>query len=526
MPDQTLSMRGPAPRVRNRWLQMVAMCIAMMAIANLQFAWTLFTSPVEHHYHVSLATVQVAFTLFALFETWCVPFEGFLVDRLGPRNILFIGGVLVGLGWIGSGHFSPTVQALWAWYSLGGVGAGAVYGGCVGVSVKWFPDHRGLVSGIVAGSYGTGVALTVLPISNMLHAVGFQNTFLVWGIIQGAVTMLCALFVAAPPRDWAPRGWTASVAGPTPQRNEDVVPIEISRGSRFPLRIGGVVSKPSFWVLYVIMGLMAYSGLLITDQLSPIAHYYHANRAVVALGLSAIVIAIQIDRIVNGATRPFWGLVSDRIGRYNTMFVAFAMQAVAILVWMQFLRDPVLLVVLSGVTFFAWGEIFSLFPSAIGDLFGRTYAATNYGILYTSKGFASIFAAPVVALVAVNGWVPVFWSMVATSAVASVLVITVLKRMAQRTIVEPFMELLATVAPGRGSVDLRLSHAIRNAILRGDLAPGARIPTEREVASALAVRRDSVAAAYEVLAEEGWLRTEEGATFVALRLVTERRAQR
>ncbi|HEX4216617.1 MAG TPA: MFS transporter, partial [Candidatus Dormibacteraeota bacterium] len=223
----------------------------------------------------------------------------------------------------------------------------------------------------------------------------------------------------------------------------------------------------------------------------------------------------------NGVTRPFWGWVSDRIGRYNAMFIAFAIQAVTILVWMQFLRHPVLLVVLSGLAFFTWGEIFSLFPAATTDLFGRKYATTNYGILYTSKGLASIFAAPIAALAAVNGWMPVFIAMVVCAALASLLTLTLLKRLAQRTIVEPFMELLSTIAPGRGSIDLRLSHAIRNAITTGELEPGARIPTEQEVSATLAVRRDSVMAAYEVLIEEGWLRKDGEATYVALRVANE-----
>jgi MFS transporter, OFA family, oxalate/formate antiporter len=511
--------RAHAPGMRNRWLQLVAMCIAMMAIANLQYAWTLFTAPVEKHYGVSLATVQVAFSLFTLCETWLVPFEGYLVDRIGPRMILFAGGILVGLGWVGSGHFAPTVEALWGWYALGGIGAGAVYGGCMGTIVKWFPDRRGLVAGLVAGSYGVGVALTVLPISNMLNATGFQNTFLIWGIIQGAVTMVCALLVVAPPKGWTPRGWRPSVAGSTPQRSEDVPPILIrSSDSGFPLRIGGVIAKPSFWLLFLIMTLMAYTGLVITAELAPIATYYHVGKTVIIFGLSATVFAIQIDRILNGVTRPFWGWVSDHIGRYNAMFIAFAIQAVTILVWMQFLRHPVLLVVLSGLAFFTWGEIFSLFPSATADLFGRKYSTTNYGLLYTSKGLASIFAAPVAALAAVNGWMPVFISMVVCAALASVLTLTVLKRLAQRTVVEPFMELLSTIAPGRGSIDLRLSHAIRNAITKGELEPGARIPTEQEVSTTLAVRRDSVMAAYEVLIEEGWLRRDGDATYVSLRV--------
>lgn len=519
--------RAHAPGGRNRWLQLVAMCIAMMAIANLQYAWTLFTAPLETHYRVSLAVVQVAFAWFTICETWLVPFEGYLVDRFGPRTILFVGGVLVGLGWVGSGHFSPSIEALWGWYALGGVGAGAVYGGCMGTIVKWFPDRRGLVAGLVAGSYGVGVALTVLPISNMLASTGFQDTFLIWGAVQGAVTMVCALVVAAPPRGWAPRHWRPSVAGSTPQRSEDVPPIRIrSSDSGFPLRVGGVIAKPSFWLLYLIMTLMGFTGLVVTAELAPIATYYHVGKTVILFGLSATVFAIQIDRILNGVTRPFWGWVSDRIGRYNAMFIAFAIQALTILVWMQFLRHPVLLVVLSGLAFFTWGEIFSLFPAATADLFGRKYSTTNYGILYTSKGLAAIFAAPVAALAAVNGWTPVFIAMVVCAALASLLTLTVLKRLAQRTIVEPFMELLSTIAPGRGSVDLRLSHAIRNAINTGELEPGARIPTEQEVSQTLAVKRDSVLAAYEVLIEEGWLRKDGEATFVSWRVANEATAVR
>ncbi|HYZ03137.1 MAG TPA: MFS transporter, partial [Candidatus Binatia bacterium] len=191
----------------NRWVQFVVMIVAMAAIANLQYAWTLFTKPLTHHYDVKLAAVQVAFSTFVLAETWLVPFEGFLIDKLGPKLVLAAGGVLVGLGWIGPGLLAPSVGWVIFWYALGGVGAGAVYGGCIGTAIKWFPDHRGLCAGSVAGAYGVGVALTIAPISAMIKSAGFQQTFWVWGIIQGAIVVCAALLISHPPQGWAPPNW-------------------------------------------------------------------------------------------------------------------------------------------------------------------------------------------------------------------------------------------------------------------------------------------------------------------------------
>jgi OFA family oxalate/formate antiporter-like MFS transporter len=502
------AMDNGLDRPGNRWLQLAAMCIAMMAIANLQYAWTLFTTPLTRHYGVSLAVVQIAFSTFVLAETWLVPFEGFLVDRLGPRLVLTVGGLLVGLGWIGSGALSPTVQWVWFWYTVGGIGAGAVYGGCMGVAVKWFPDRRGLCAGLVAGSYGAGAALTVIPIVNMIESSGFQNTFVVWGVIQGVVCVACAMIISAPPAGWLPSGWRPSALR---QSRQDLEPIRIVRTGGGAL-VTGMVTKSSFWLLYLIMTLMGFSGLLITAQIEPIAHYYKVDNVVIVFGLTALVLAIQIDRILNGLTRPFWGWVSDHIGRYNAMVIAFGSQALTILVWIQFLDHPILLIVLSGLAYFTWGEIYSLFPAAVADLYGQRHAATNYGVLYTSKGVAAIFAGPVAALVATQyrgNWVPVFVAMAACAGISAVLTLVLLKPAAQRTMMGPLLSLLHSSIPGERKLHVGLAHALRAAILQGQLSHGRRLPAERDLAAALGVSRDAVASAYEILSSEGLLRLQE-----------------
>ncbi len=422
-PNKAVSLSQSSEPLVNRWWQLVATIIAMMAIANLQYAWTLFTTPLTHTLGASLAAVQVAFAAFILTETWLVPFEGVLVDRFGPKLVIMAGGVLVGLSWIGSG-LAHSLTTLYISYALGGIGAGAVYGASIGHSLKWFPDHRGLCAGLVAGAYGIGTAVTVAPIAHMIKVSGYAHTFVVWGFIQGAIVLVAGYFVLAPPRGWKPEGWDEKAEATSKRVNRSAV----------DLNPGQMLKQPSFWALYVMMTLMAFTGLVITAQLKPIAVFYHVDKVVVAFGLTALVLAIQIDRILNGVTRPFWGWVSDHLGRENTMCIAFALQSVTILALMQWIHHPILFILLSGFAFFSWGEIFSLFPAATGDLFGRKHAATNYGIVYTAKGLASIFAAPVAALVSVaeGSWLPIFWAMVFCSALDAVLALVWLKPLAKR----------------------------------------------------------------------------------------------
>ena len=399
----------------HRWWHLIGCIIMMMAIANLQYAWTLFTIPLTKALGVKLSAVQLAFTLFILFETWLVPFEGYLIDKLGIRRVVSVGAVLVGLAWVGSGR-STTLAGLYAWYAIGGIGAGAVYGACMGMALKWFPDHRGLAAGMTAGAYGLGTALTVIPIQRMIAGSGYQTAFVVWGIIQGLVVLAIVQFVRSPYPEWKPPHWKPPPGVAKGMAHVSYTPAQMVRS--------GV-----FYLMYFMMALVAFGGLMVTAQLKPIAASYGLDKGVFFIGLSALSMALMMDRILNGLTRPFWGWVSDHIGRYNTMAIAFALEGMAIIALTQLVHHPVWFVVLTGFTFFAWGEIFSLFPAAIGDIFGPGYATTNYGIQYTSKGLASIFAGwgAAALMQAYGSWIPVLWCAVVCDLSASALAFFALK---------------------------------------------------------------------------------------------------
>jgi OFA family oxalate/formate antiporter-like MFS transporter len=412
-------------RIPNRWIQLTAGIVAMMAIANLQYAWTLFTKPIQAHLHVSLEAVQWTIVLFIALETWLVPFEGFLVDRIGPRLMLGLGAIFAGLGWIGSGY-AESLRGLYFWYGLGGIGAGAVYGGTIGNALKWFPDHRGLCVGMTAGAFGIGTATTIAPVADMIKTSGYQHTFIVWGIIQGFVVLLCAIFLARPPLGWTPPNW---------EEKEKKIKAKVNT-SAVDLTPWQMLHQPSFYVIYLMMTMLAFGGIVVTVQLNPMASSYHVDKVVVLWGMTALVLAITVDRILNGLTRPFWGWVSDHIGRENTIFISFILEAMAVYALLQLITHPIWFVALSGLCFFAWGNIYSLFPSITGDLYGKKWATTNYGLVYTAKGLATLFAAPGAAWLfeKTGSWTKVFWAMIVCDVIAAFMALLWLKPLAARAV--------------------------------------------------------------------------------------------
>jgi len=402
----------------------------MLAIANLQYAWTLFTTDLTKSLNAPLDSVQWAFTFFVIAQTGLFPIAAYLVDRFGPRSIVAIASVLVGVGWIGAG-LVKSLLLLYAVYAIGGLGAGAVYSACVGVAMKWFPDRRGLCVGLVAGSYGFGTALTGIPIDQMIKTSGYRSAFITWGIVQGLVVLVASQFLRMPPAGWMPAGWEAikaRVQRKVPQSLRDYKPQEMLKSS-------------SFYLLYLMMTLVTASGLMMTTQLKPIGVTYGYDKSILLGGFTILALTLSLNQVLNGAARPFFGWVSDHLGRYDTMAMVFVLEAAAITALTILVAHPIWFFTLSGLMFFAWGDIYSLFPAAIADIFGSKHATTNYGIQYTAKGVGSILAGPGAAwLMALTGsWLPVFWAAVACNVTAAALALLWLKPRVTRLLKEQEM---------------------------------------------------------------------------------------
>jgi MFS transporter, OFA family, oxalate/formate antiporter len=407
-----------------RWGQLIFGIICMVMIANLQYGWTLFVNPMDQKHHWGRAAIQVAFTIFVLTETWLVPLEGYLIDKFGPRVMVGGSGVLVAIAWV-MNSFAGSLGALYLGAAIGGIGAGVIYGASVGNALKWFPDRRGLATGLTAAGFGAGSALTVVPIASMIASSGYETAFLWFGLGQGLIVILFSLFLRAP----AAGEVTAPAAPAVQQSRRDYGPAE-------------VLATPAFWVMYVMFIMVGTGGLMATAQLAPIAKDFQIDAvpvSILGLTLPALTFALSIDRVLNGFTRPFFGWVSDQIGRENTMFIAFLLEGIGIYALLQFASNPFLFVILSGLVFFAWGEIYSLFPATCTDLYGRKFATTNYGMLYTAKGTAALLVPLGNLLYDATGksWTAVFIVAAILNIVAAVMAITVLRPLRIRQMAKP-----------------------------------------------------------------------------------------
>jgi OFA family oxalate/formate antiporter-like MFS transporter len=398
---------------RRRWLQLTLGIVCMAMIANLQYGWTLFVNPIDAKYHWGRAAIQVAFSIFVLTETWLVPVEGWFVDRYGPKIVVLFGGVLVGVAWM-MNSVASSLPMLYVAAAVGGIGAGAVYGTCIGNALKWFSDLRGLAAGLTAAGFGAGSALTVIPIQGMIAAGGYETAFLHFGLGQGIVVCVISWFLRAPGAGEVDAASSLAVQ----PAGRHYTPIEMVR-------------SPIFWIMYVMFVLVGAGGLMATAQLAPIAKDFNVDTvpvSLVGITLPALTFALSLDRILNGVTRPFFGWVSDKLGRENTMFIAFSLEALGIWLLSMFGESPLTFVLLSGLVFFAWGEIYSLFPSTCTDSYGTRYATTNAGLLYTAKGTAALLVPWGNVLTTTTGnWHAVFTIAVTMNVAAALLAIFVLK---------------------------------------------------------------------------------------------------
>jgi len=392
-----------------RWTQLALGVIAMMSISSPQYVWTLFTKSFQDSLGVTLPAIQITFSLLIVLQTWLSPLQGYLIDKFGPRVLIAVGCGLSGAGWITSAYIS-SLTGLYLTYGLFcGVGTGIVYIGVIGLMVRWFPDRRGFATGMVAAGYGFGAILTTFPIDSMLKSAGYQHTLVVFGFIIGIVGALAALAMRMP-------------------KTDEALPAPSVMSTAKALSPTQMLRTPVFWLMFFMMTMMSTGGLMIISQFAAFSRDFGVTKVLV-FGLAALPFALTFDRITNGLTRPFFGWVSDRIGRENTMAIAFLMEAAAVTA-MVLLRDNTLMfVLLSGVVFFGWGEIFSLFPSTLTDTFGTKYATTNYGFLYMAQGVGSVLGGPLAALLhdMTGSWMPVFAIIITLDAITGILALIALK---------------------------------------------------------------------------------------------------
>jgi MFS transporter, OFA family, oxalate/formate antiporter len=394
-----------------RWFQLIMGVVCMVAAANIQYAWTLFVPEIEKTYKWKVSDIQYAFTIFVLLQTWLTPFEGWLIDRIGPRVIVMVGGILTGLTWVLYSQ-ATTLNEFYIAAALGGVGVGCVYATCINNAIKWFPDKRGLAVGFTAGAYGAGSALTIIPIANMIKAGQFKDAFFQYGVIQGVVIFFAALFLFAP-------------------RPGQVPASQHIKQSRHDYTLGEAMSTPVFWIMFAMFILTVTGGLMAVAQLGPMAKDLGVKDKNVDLGfivMAALPLALFLDRIMNGISRPLFGGISDRIGRENTMFIAFLMEGLGIIALAQYGKDPLMFVLLSGIVFLAWGEVYSLFSATSADAFGAKNIGSIYGVLYCAKGIAALLV-PYGNIIkeATGTWTTVLYGVAAMDILAALTALIILK---------------------------------------------------------------------------------------------------
>ncbi len=401
-----------------RWLQIAFGVICMVAAANIQYAWTLFVPEIQKTFKWSEASVQVIFTVFVLLQTWLTPIEGYLIDKYGPRRIVLFGGFLTGLAWV-LYSYATTLTMFYGAAAVAGIGVGCVYATSVNNAIKWFPDRRGLAVGLIAGAYGAGSAATIIPISRMIESSGFQAAFFWFGILQGAVILVAALGVKAP----AP-GQVLPQASSSLQQ------------TRYDYTLPQAARTPVFYVMFAMFILTVTGGLMATAQLKPMAISFGVSKQEVSLGffaINALNFALLLDRILNGFSRPFFGFISDKIGREKTMFLAFTIEGLGILALAKFGTTPWAFILLSGLVFLAWGEVYSLFSATAADAFGAKNIGSIYGTLYTAKGFAALLV-PVASLIKdwSGTWSTVLYIVACMDILAAISAMLILRPMMKR----------------------------------------------------------------------------------------------
>ncbi|GGC12983.1 oxalate/formate MFS antiporter [Oxalicibacterium flavum] len=394
-----------------RWLQLVVGVICMVATANIQYAWTLFVPEIQGTFGWARAEIQIAFTIFVLVQTWLAPIEGFFIDKFGPRVMVAFGAIGIGLAWVLNSQ-ATTLMGFYVGAAVGGIGVGCIYATCINNALKWFPDRRGLAVGLTAGGYGMGSAATILPIAAMIKSDGFQETFFFFGLLQGGLAFIAAWFLRSP-------------------KSHEVKSSAKLEQSRRDYTLKEAMSTKLFWLMFFMFIMVVTGGMMAVAQLGVIAQDLGVKEFEVDMyffTMAALPLALMLDRIMNGISRPLFGWISDNIGREKTMVIAFTLEGFGIIALGYWGHNPYAFLILSGVVFLAWGEVYSLFSALAGDAFGTKHIGKIYGVLYCAKGIGALFV-PIGNLMmeATGTWSTVLYTVACMDLTAAILAVVALR---------------------------------------------------------------------------------------------------
>ena len=412
----------------NRWVRLWSAFVGMVMIGNLQYAWTLFAQPmVKAHaqQHWQLSDVQWGFSLFIAVGTWAMPFLASFIDKLGPRLLMALSGVLCAIGWGSLGHVG-TLTSFYSLYGMAGIGVACVYACGVATAVKWFPDRRGIASGIITAGYGMGAAAFNPLFNNLIGTIGFSDTFLWTGITHGAVILLAGIVLVNPPANYKV---AAAAAKPKVRRHD------------LDFTFSEMLRTPQFYFLFVAMLSIGIGGLMVTAQLKPVATNFKISNA-------ALTVALVLTPLANGFSRILWGSVSDYLGRERTMFTAFLLQAMFLVAATTLGRtSDVMFVLFMVLVFLTWGELYVLFPTVLGDFYGSKNSAQNYSFLYSAKGFASLLGSGIAATLfeKTGTWNYAFFGSAILAVVSAMMALYVRRIPLPQKTVEPALRVESTV---------------------------------------------------------------------------------
>ncbi len=397
--DDSSSPKGASGSfIENSWVQLVAGVFGMAMISSIQYAWTLFVPELRTAFKWSLPSVQLAFAVFIALMTYTAPLTGFLMCKFGTRLFFTLASLCVAVGWGGLGY-ADNLPTLYILYGIAGVGASFVYTGGIAAALKWFPKKRGLASGIMAAGFGSGAAPFIPVIGYLIANVGYKGAFLYTGIGFAAVLLVVAQILRFPPEQSAASG----SSNPTCKEveAEGCKPVEM-------LKTG------QFYLIYGMFIGMAIGYMFLTASVKPVAKTY-------GIAGNVVLLAISLYAIANGAGRVVWGIISDKIGREKAMAIDFVICGISLAALPVFGKDPTMFTALLCLAFFSCGPMFAFFPPVTADRYGQAWLATNYGIMYSAKGFGGLLGGALGSVLVVKyGWTPAFCTMAALAVAAGV----------------------------------------------------------------------------------------------------------